>query len=399
MVPLYELKKSCICKEHQNKSYREILDLPPSVFIGLDDQEDVDSIFKRFQIETIRDLGNWKFYHIAKSILYLAGTEEPGKRSKEAISNMNQALMKEWETKPMKDMVEAPISILQGLTDSQSRTLSSIHSAGYPINVKQLANWKYCRYAESLIALSDFEFKRKPIQVVTNSITTISTSITENNENITETLSVSETKVNISPNDDQMNDEPADQIFSSRSVEIVNESLPAPEQIQSSISKTPRRRSSKRRRSSSAMDIDSTPTNYPKVPRNSTPKSAVKRVSRFFDALENDVEISVERRRALGRNLHQLVILNEIEAIEVLLLQGADPDGGGSVRPPLYTAVDLNNIPACEILMKYGASMVFPVVSDGEQTNPLKLALQKPEVIQIFVDRLKELERKANVMN
>lgn len=368
---LVEQQKAIIRIEHRQKPYHEILDLPPSALQGL--TSEADEIFELIQIKTVRDLGIWKYYQIAKAINQLVRTEEIGKRNPASISNLNQALMKEWETKSFRDIVKAPISILQGLTEKSAAKLGSIHEAGYPISVEQLGNWKYCRYAESLIALDQSKFITRT-SVVNNSVTKVFKYST-----VTQQTTITENSMLPAP-------EPIIEPLIVR--EIPQNKLPQP------TSSNRRSSTKKRRRSSSTSDFNGTPNgqNFPKVPRNSTPKTSVKKVSRFFNALENDVQISAERRRTLGRQLHQLVILDEIEAIELLLRQGADPDGGGSVRPPLYTAVDLKNLSACEILMEYGASMVFPVLSDGEQTNPLKLALQDLTVATVFVERLQKLE-------
>ena len=140
-------------KAHEPCSFAEILALPPSALQGL--AERADPKLAKMHIKTIEDLGNWKFYKIAKAITVLADTEEDGARNAEGNSNLNKALDKDFETKTFKEMADAPLSALQGLADWVDEELDDLRPA--PRTVRDLANWKYCNWCEAFITLAAFE--------------------------------------------------------------------------------------------------------------------------------------------------------------------------------------------------------------------------------------------------
>eukprot|EP00195_Chlamydomonas_chlamydogama_P012723 CAMPEP_0202891320 /NCGR_PEP_ID=MMETSP1392-20130828/1411_1 /ASSEMBLY_ACC=CAM_ASM_000868 /TAXON_ID=225041 /ORGANISM="Chlamydomonas chlamydogama, Strain SAG 11-48b" /LENGTH=178 /DNA_ID=CAMNT_0049575033 /DNA_START=76 /DNA_END=612 /DNA_ORIENTATION=+ len=134
-------------KAHEGKSFKEISELPPSALQGI--AEHTDELFEAFKIKTISDLGNWKYFKLARAITVLADVEEEGKRSDEACSNINAALDQEWETKPLKEIAAAPVSALQGLAGS----LKALHVK----TIADLAKLKYCLWAEALTTLAEYE--------------------------------------------------------------------------------------------------------------------------------------------------------------------------------------------------------------------------------------------------
>jgi len=138
-------------KAHEGKSLAEIVKLPPSALQGLADR--ADEMLKHFHVNTIADLANWKFYRISHAILVLSETEEPGKRSDAAESNINKALDKEYETKTLAEIVEAPVSALQGLAEWADSTLAPLHVK----TIRDLGKWKYAAWAAAIVELSHFE--------------------------------------------------------------------------------------------------------------------------------------------------------------------------------------------------------------------------------------------------
>lgn len=67
-------------KAHELKSLKEICDLPPSALQGLADHSD-DS-FAVVNINSIKDLGAWKYYKAAKAIAALASVEVREKKTR-----------------------------------------------------------------------------------------------------------------------------------------------------------------------------------------------------------------------------------------------------------------------------------------------------------------------------
>jgi len=135
-------------KEHEASSFSEIIKLPPSALEGLADR--ADKMLAAFNIKTIEDLANWKYFKIARAIVVLSKEEQKGKRDPKSKQNMNKAVDKEWEKKSFHDIVRAPVSALQGLAPWADDTLA-------PLRVKtigQLASWKFLMWAEALVVLA-----------------------------------------------------------------------------------------------------------------------------------------------------------------------------------------------------------------------------------------------------
>mmetsp|Transcript_12894 Transcript_12894/g.17279 ORF Transcript_12894/g.17279 Transcript_12894/m.17279 type:complete len:157 (-) Transcript_12894:273-743(-) len=65
---------NCVDLEHENKSFREIVALPPSALQGLTTKH--DDILSSLHIMTIRDLGNWDAAKCADAITILAALEK-----------------------------------------------------------------------------------------------------------------------------------------------------------------------------------------------------------------------------------------------------------------------------------------------------------------------------------
>lgn|SRR3990167_4244683 len=140
-------------KAQEVKTFTDLKALPPSALQGLTERGDV--VFAKVKIQTIEDLGRWKYYHIAKAIKTLAETEEEGARNPEGDANLNSALDKEWETKTFNEMLNAPISALQGLGDWVDGAFKELRPA--PKTIGELADWKYCHWAEAITTLSLYE--------------------------------------------------------------------------------------------------------------------------------------------------------------------------------------------------------------------------------------------------
>jgi len=138
----------CVDKAHEGKSLKEIIKLPPSALQGLGNS--ADEMFAHFKITTIEDMAKWKFFRISRAIVALSGTEEKGKRAETSKININAALDKKWEEKPLKEIIKAPVSALQGLAKWADETLKGK-------TIKSLGEWKYFLWAEALVELAAVE--------------------------------------------------------------------------------------------------------------------------------------------------------------------------------------------------------------------------------------------------
>eukprot|EP00998_Keelungia_sp_KM082_P009500 NODE_5679_length_683_cov_43.424460_g5656_i0.p1 GENE.NODE_5679_length_683_cov_43.424460_g5656_i0~~NODE_5679_length_683_cov_43.424460_g5656_i0.p1 ORF type:complete len:168 (-),score=46.70 NODE_5679_length_683_cov_43.424460_g5656_i0:108-611(-) len=138
-------------KEHEVKSFKAVIELPPSALQGLAPK--ADEMLGKMGITTVKQLGSWKYFIAARAIVALAATEEPGKRAAACEMNLNKALDKEYETKSLKELVDAPLSAFEGLASWVDDHLAA---AGLK-SVSDLANWKYARWAEAMVELSVYE--------------------------------------------------------------------------------------------------------------------------------------------------------------------------------------------------------------------------------------------------
>jgi hypothetical protein len=68
--------------------------------------------------------------------------------------NINKALMKEYEGKSFKDLVDAPVSAIAGVTDSDAEHLNAAFGVK---TVKDLATLKYALWAQAIVTLAETE--------------------------------------------------------------------------------------------------------------------------------------------------------------------------------------------------------------------------------------------------
>lgn len=172
-----------LIKAHESDSFASILPLDVTTLqgIGPKHQEQLHSL----RLKTVQDLANYKFFHMAKALVALAETEQDedsngkkdekendGEYQKEqqqqsqpqesfpAIKklNVNKAVDKAYETQSFRDIVQAPVSALQGITDETARNVwrhLGVKTVG------DLAKFKYCVWAEAMQTAAKYEEKEE----------------------------------------------------------------------------------------------------------------------------------------------------------------------------------------------------------------------------------------------
>jgi hypothetical protein len=68
--------------------------------------------------------------------------------------NINSALMKEYEGKSFKELVNAPVTAIAGVTDSDAEHLKAAFNIK---TVKDLATLKYALWAQAIVTLAETE--------------------------------------------------------------------------------------------------------------------------------------------------------------------------------------------------------------------------------------------------
>lgn len=138
-------------KEFEGSSFAEIALAPTSALQGIGDKS--REVLRQFGIKTVKDLGTWKFYRMSKALAGLAPLEQPDRRQEGASMNANKALDKKHEKKPLQDISVLPPSALQGLAGWADDELAKLHIK----TIAQLGDWKYAKWAEWIVVLSEFE--------------------------------------------------------------------------------------------------------------------------------------------------------------------------------------------------------------------------------------------------
>jgi len=113
--------------------------------------EKFEEELKHLGLETVQELANYKYYQICKSIVTLAATET--KRPEGSVMNIDHALDKDSESKSLQELLECPLSVLQGLSEKVDGTLKllGIHTIG------ELGSNKFFRNAEAITTLAQYE--------------------------------------------------------------------------------------------------------------------------------------------------------------------------------------------------------------------------------------------------
>ena len=68
--------------------------------------------------------------------------------------NINNAVIKEYEDKSFKELVGAPVSALQGVSENDAKLLQEAFNVK---TIGDLANLKYVKWAKAIATLSDTE--------------------------------------------------------------------------------------------------------------------------------------------------------------------------------------------------------------------------------------------------
>lgn len=145
-------------KDYENKWLEEMADAPVEAVQGV--AERGAEALASLGIKSIRDFGCSKFYKRARAINILAEKEEDEKRADDALANIDLAVVKEYEKKSLKEIAQAPVSALQGISEKVAEGLESIHVR----SVADLANNKFAAWCEAISTLASAE-----VRVVENS--------------------------------------------------------------------------------------------------------------------------------------------------------------------------------------------------------------------------------------
>ena len=140
-----------LVKAHETDSFQTILTLDVTTLqgIGPKHQEQLHSL----RLKTVADLANYKFFHLARSIAILAETEEIEGRLETCRMNINKGVDKAYESQSLQEIVKAPVSALQGLTEVADETFRQLGVK----SISDLGRFKYCLWSEAIQTAAKYE--------------------------------------------------------------------------------------------------------------------------------------------------------------------------------------------------------------------------------------------------
>jgi len=127
------------------------------------------SVWDAINVTSVRDLANYKFFKIARAIETLAECELA--RPEGLVMNLDNALVKEYETKTLRELLKAPLSALEGLTEEADELFREMGVK----TIRDLARFRFCKRAEAIVDLADYEeVKVKKQRQVENAVKKLS---------------------------------------------------------------------------------------------------------------------------------------------------------------------------------------------------------------------------------
>lgn len=140
-----------VVKTEEGRHFQELVYAEVSILKGIGTFS--THVLDALGASTIKELAKYKYFLLARAITTLSETETKGGRLKGSTMNINKAVVKEYETRTLKEISEAPVQALQGIGDQAHELLETMGVK----TVKELAEFKYCRWAEAIVQAAAFE--------------------------------------------------------------------------------------------------------------------------------------------------------------------------------------------------------------------------------------------------
>mmetsp|Transcript_10327 Transcript_10327/g.12415 ORF Transcript_10327/g.12415 Transcript_10327/m.12415 type:complete len:185 (+) Transcript_10327:72-626(+) len=138
-----------VMKEDEGKHFSTLAESPISTLQGIGPK--ATEVLEAIGCKTVEDLATYKYFLLARALSTLAETEVAGDRPSDSVMNVDKAVDKEYESKSLKEIAEAPISALQGLTTKADELLGGLGVK----TIADLGSLKYCKWAESIVLLGE----------------------------------------------------------------------------------------------------------------------------------------------------------------------------------------------------------------------------------------------------
>ena len=103
-------------KDDEGKHFTDLVTAEVSTMQGIGPK--ATEVAAELHINTVEDLANYKYYKWARALATLAETELKGDRPEGSMMNVNKMVDKAYETMSLKEIVDAPVAALQGVSDA-----------------------------------------------------------------------------------------------------------------------------------------------------------------------------------------------------------------------------------------------------------------------------------------
>lgn len=144
-----------VVKEYHHKTLKEILDSPIHALRGL--SELAEDALAPLGLHTVRDIGGWRCFVLARAICTLAAretteTDRPHEMPSRHV-NIRNALTKEHEAATLKHVLDLPVSALSMFPEQGTAALQHINIR----TIRHLGMRKYFHWANAMLELEHFE--------------------------------------------------------------------------------------------------------------------------------------------------------------------------------------------------------------------------------------------------
>eukprot|EP00443_Scrippsiella_acuminata_P085742 CAMPEP_0115455396 /NCGR_PEP_ID=MMETSP0271-20121206/44136_1 /TAXON_ID=71861 /ORGANISM="Scrippsiella trochoidea, Strain CCMP3099" /LENGTH=366 /DNA_ID=CAMNT_0002881849 /DNA_START=15 /DNA_END=1115 /DNA_ORIENTATION=+ len=145
---------NCLSFGFAMKSLHAVVDAPLWALRGIGTRE--AGLLEKAGLKTVKQLANWKCAKWAEAFYILAPQGKEGVvdvHDKAGEMNINAALVKDWEGYSLKELLDAPLSAFEGVTEAKSKTFEAIGLK----TIRDLSTWKYYKWARAIVTLADVE--------------------------------------------------------------------------------------------------------------------------------------------------------------------------------------------------------------------------------------------------
>lgn len=145
-----------VVKEFEGKTLKEICDSPVHAVQGI--AEASDACLAALNLKTVRDLGTWRFYLLARAIVTLADKEDLAHPPASHVMNIREALDREHERRPLKQVLDLPPAAFNMFPEEANALLGDLKIS----TIRQLGMRKTFAWANAMVELEKYEAHAPP---------------------------------------------------------------------------------------------------------------------------------------------------------------------------------------------------------------------------------------------